>query len=110
MVLGVDMAHVGRRYGDAAQRAAGEGAMARVAARDRGGSTASRRGDADGLLAPRRRRRATTCAGAGPRPSTRSSDGVGARAGELLRYEQWNIDEESVVSFAGLAFRERPAA
>ena len=23
---------------------------------------------------------------------------------ELLRYEQWNIDEHSVVSFAGLAF------
>jgi hypothetical protein len=25
--------------------------------------------------------------------------------GELLRYEQWNIDERSVVSFAGMAFR-----
>jgi hypothetical protein len=24
--------------------------------------------------------------------------------GELLRYEQWNIDERSVVSFAGIAF------
>jgi hypothetical protein len=24
--------------------------------------------------------------------------------GELLRYEQWNIDQESVVSFAALAF------
>jgi hypothetical protein len=24
--------------------------------------------------------------------------------GELLRYEQWNIDERSVVSFAGLSF------
>jgi hypothetical protein len=24
--------------------------------------------------------------------------------GELLRYEQWNIDEGSVVSFAGMAF------
>ena len=24
--------------------------------------------------------------------------------GELLRYEQWNIDERSVVSFAGMAF------
>ena len=27
----------------------------------------------------------------------------GAR-GELLRYEQWNIDEQSVVSFSGMAF------
>ena len=24
--------------------------------------------------------------------------------GELLRYEQWNIDPQSVVSFAGMAF------
>jgi MEMO1 family protein len=27
----------------------------------------------------------------------------GAR-GKLLRYEQWNIDEQSVVSFAGMSF------
>ncbi len=26
------------------------------------------------------------------------------RVEQLLRYEQWNIDEQSVVSFAGLAF------
>jgi hypothetical protein len=26
--------------------------------------------------------------------------------GELLSYEQWNIDERSVVSFAGMAFRK----
>jgi hypothetical protein len=25
--------------------------------------------------------------------------------GEVLNYEQWNIDERSVVSFAGMAFR-----
>jgi hypothetical protein len=25
--------------------------------------------------------------------------------GRLLRYDQWNIDAESVVSFAALAFR-----
>ena len=29
----------------------------------------------------------------------------GAR-GQRMRYEQWNIDEKSVVSFAGMAFRE----
>jgi hypothetical protein len=28
--------------------------------------------------------------------------------GEVLRYEQWNIDRDSVVSFAGLSF-SRPA-
>ena len=26
--------------------------------------------------------------------------------GELLTYEQWNIDEKSVVSFAGMGFRK----
>jgi hypothetical protein len=30
--------------------------------------------------------------------------------GELLRYEQWNIDEASVVSFAAVAFRSGPTA
>jgi hypothetical protein len=33
----------------------------------------------------------------------RTVDGVRA---ELLAYEQWNIDDESVVTFAGLRFRE----
>jgi hypothetical protein len=27
--------------------------------------------------------------------------------GELLRYEQWNIDERSVVSFAGMSFSKQ---
>ena len=27
--------------------------------------------------------------------------------GDLLRYEQWNIDDRSVVSFAGMAFSKR---
>ena len=30
---------------------------------------------------------------------------VPAARGKLNRYEQWNIDEQSVVSFAGMAFR-----
>ena len=29
---------------------------------------------------------------------------AGSLRGELLRYEQWNIDPESVVTFAGMAF------
>jgi hypothetical protein len=27
--------------------------------------------------------------------------------GTLRRYEQWNIDEKSVVSFAGISFSDR---
>ncbi len=33
---------------------------------------------------------------------------AGPVRGRLLHYEQWNIDEESVVSFAGMAFERAP--
>jgi hypothetical protein len=29
--------------------------------------------------------------------------------GTLHRYEQWNVDERSVVTFAGISFAERSA-
>jgi hypothetical protein len=35
---------------------------------------------------------------------------AGPLRGELLRYEQWNIDPESVVTFAGMAFAAPGAA
>ena len=33
---------------------------------------------------------------------------AGPVEGRLLQYEQWNIDEDSVVSFAGMAFEKAP--
>jgi AmmeMemoRadiSam system protein B len=30
--------------------------------------------------------------------------------GEVLRYDQWNIDEQSVVSFAAMEFASKPVA
>jgi AmmeMemoRadiSam system protein B len=68
-VLGVDMAHVGRRYGDDSAARAGEGAMTEVEARDRercarlAGGTRPGSGTWSG-------RTGTTSAGAGPLPST----------------------------------------
>jgi len=35
---------------------------------------------------------------------------VGGVRGELLAYDQWNIDDASVVTFAGLAFRRAAQA
>jgi len=100
-ILGVDMAHVGRRYGD--DFAARAGSLREVEARDRRRCEAIGRGDAEGFWELLRENGDDLrWCGASPfytllraRPGLRS---------ELLRYEQWNIDEQSVVSFGGLAF------
>jgi len=107
-VLGVDMAHVGRRYGDRFAARAETGAMVEVAARDRRRLEAIGRGDAAGFWTLLRENGDDLrWCGASPLYTfLKAVPGVGS---ELLRYEQWNIDEQSVVTFAGLAFsRRRP--
>ena len=103
-VLGVDMAHVGRRYGDDSPARAGEGVMAKVEARDRQRCQRLAEGDADGFwrLVQENGDDLRWCGAAPFYTFLRAARPVG---GELLRYEQWNIDEQSVVSFAGMAFR-----
>jgi AmmeMemoRadiSam system protein B len=104
-VLGVDMAHMGRRYGDPFTARADEGLMVEVAARDRERCARIAEGDAAGFwrLVQDKGDELKWC-GASPfytfarvLPSTRA---------DLARYEQWNIDEASVVSFAALSFRD----
>lgn len=104
-VLGVDMAHVGRRYGDGRSARVGDPAMARVEARDRGRIDRIAAGHAADFwaLVQEKRDDLRWC---GASPLYTFLHAVRPRAGELLRYEQWNIDEHSVVSFAGMAFRE----
>ncbi len=103
-VLGVDMAHIGRRYGDEAAARADEGVMARVAARDRECCQRLAEGDAGGFwrLVQENGDELRWCGAAPLYVFLRAAAPAG---GELLRYEQWNIDEQSVVSFAGMAFR-----
>lgn len=105
-VLGVDMAHVGRRYGDGHSVRVGDEAMARVEARDRGRIDRITAGSPAGFwdLVQETRDDLRWC---GASPLYTFLHAVRPALGELLRYEQWNIDEHSVVSFAGLAFRER---
>ena len=102
-VLGVDLAHVGRRYGDPEPARAGEGRLAVVEERDRarldrvlavdpGGFWAQVQEDGDDLR----------WCGASPLYAFLKAAAPGP--GRLLSYEQWNIDPESVVSFAGLAW------
>jgi predicted class III extradiol MEMO1 family dioxygenase len=103
-VLGVDMAHMGSRYGDPAPARADAGEMLAVAERDRQRIDRMTQGDAEGFwdLVQENCDDLKWC-GSSPiytflrtHPSAR---------GKLERYEQWNIDDESVVSFAGITFR-----
>ena len=102
-VLGVDMAHVGGRYGDDFAARAESGRMVEVAGRDRRRCEAIAQGDADGfweLL----RENGDDLRWCGASPFYTFLRAVPGLRSELLHYEQWNIDEHSVVTFAGLAF------
>jgi AmmeMemoRadiSam system protein B len=103
-VLGVDMAHVGRRYGDDSAARAGEGAMTEVEARDRERCARLAGGDAAGFW-DLVRENGDDLRWCGAAPLYVFLRAAAPAGGELLRYEQWNIDEQSVVSFAGMAFR-----
>jgi AmmeMemoRadiSam system protein B len=109
-VLGVDMAHVGRRYGDRFSARVGEPELRDVAAQDRARIACLEAGDAHGFwdLVRRDGDPLKWCGASALYTFLAAVPGV---TGELLHYEQWNIDEHSVVSFAGLAFhRGRGAA
>jgi AmmeMemoRadiSam system protein B len=98
-ILGVDMAHIGRRYGDAFAATAEQGFLAEVRARDE-----ARLGDAEGffeLVHPNY----DDLRWCGYSPIYAFLRAVENIHGEVLRYEQWNIDQQSVVSFAGMEFR-----
>jgi AmmeMemoRadiSam system protein B len=102
-VLGVDMAHVGRRYGDDFAAQARTGSLVEVEARDRRRCEAIGRGDAGGfweLL----RQNGDDLRWCGASPFYAFLKALPGLRSELLIYDQWNIDEQSVVSFGGLAF------
>ncbi|HLA77802.1 MAG TPA: AmmeMemoRadiSam system protein B [Vicinamibacteria bacterium] len=104
-VLGIDLAHMGRRYGDPFTARAEQGAMVEVGRRDQERLARVLAGDATGFWALLQQGGDDLkWCGASPLYTfLRTFPGV---RGELLRYQQWNIDDQSVVSFAGLAFRQ----
>jgi hypothetical protein len=107
-VLGVDLAHIGRRYGDASAARCGEGRMTEVERRDHERLAALGAGDADGfwdLVAGKREDELRWCGSAPLYTFLRAARP--ARA-ELRRYQQWNIDEQSAVTFAALSFHRAP--
>jgi AmmeMemoRadiSam system protein B len=103
-VLGVDLAHIGRRYGDRDEAKAGEGRLQDVAQRDRERLERVTEGDADGFWSLLREG-GDDLRWCGASPLYTFLRAAGPVRGALLEYEQWNIDPESVVSFAAIAFR-----
>ena len=105
-VLGVDMAHMGARYHDKLHAVADQGAMTEVAARDRARIDRINACDAAGFwdLVRENRDDLKWC---GSAPFYTFLKAAPNARGDLLRYEQWNIDERSVVSFAGMAFSKK---
>jgi hypothetical protein len=104
-ILGVDMAHMGARYRDPFNARAGQGVMSEVEARDRNRIACINSGDAEGFwdLVRQNRDDLKWC---GASPFYTFLKTAPRARGELLSYQQWNIDESSVVSFSGMAFSE----
>jgi AmmeMemoRadiSam system protein B len=102
-VLGIDMAHMGRRYGDRSAMIAGQGEMLAVAERDRARIGRIESGDAQGFW-ERVQENQDDLKWCGSSPVYTFLRAVPDARGELLHYQQWNIDEQSVVSFAGMRF------
>jgi AmmeMemoRadiSam system protein B len=103
-VLGVDMAHMGRRYGDEFTALAGQDAMTDVAQRDRDRIARMEAGDATGFW-ERVRENQDDLKWCGASPIYTFLRILPQARGSLRTYQQWNIDPESVVTFAGLRFQ-----
>ncbi len=102
-VLGIDMAHMGRRYGDPFTAIADEGHMLAVEGRDQQRIDRVNGNDSKGFweLIQQNEDDLKWC---GSAPLYTFLKAVPQARGTLRRYQQWNIDEQSIVSFAGMAF------
>ncbi len=102
-VLGIDMTHMGLRYGDNVAAHAYRDQMETVAERDKLRIERVNAADARGFweLLGENGDDLRWC---GSSPLYTFMRAVPGARGTLLRYEQWNIDERSVVSFAGISF------
>jgi len=103
-VLGIDMAHMGRRYGDEFEARANENEMLAVGARDRERMARMAAGDATGFweLVQENHDDLKWC---GSSPVYTFLKAVPHARGSVEKYEQWNIDPQSVVTFAGMSFQ-----
>jgi MEMO1 family protein len=102
-VLGVDMAHMGTRYGDRIPATASQGEMLDVKQRDLQRISELTAGDRSSYwsLVQENHDDLKWC---GSAPLYTFLKAVPEVRGDLLHYDQWQIDEGSVVSFAALRF------
>jgi len=98
------MAHMGRRYGDDFAAQAEEGQMLAVRERDRLRIERLANADSEGFwgLVQENRDDLKWC---GSAPFYTFLKVMPQARGTLQHYQQWNIDQNSVVSFAGITFR-----
>jgi hypothetical protein len=102
-VLGVDMAHMGLRYGDRVAARADRDEMTAVRERDHLRIERMNAGDAQGFW-ERVKEKRDDLKWCGSSPIYTFMRTVPQARGTLHRYQQWNIDERSIVSFAGISF------
>ena len=102
-VLGIDMAHIGRRYGDPIRANANLGEMLAVEQRDHARIERITTGDIRGYwsLVQDGHDDLKWC---GSSPLYTFMKVMPGLKGELLDYHQWQIDPDSVVSFGALRF------
>lgn len=101
-ILGVDMAHIGRRYGDRLSARSRQGPLQEVERRDEVRIGRITAGDADGFWESIGGQDELKWCGTSPLYTFLRA--AAPLRGELLHYDQWNIDADSVVSFAGMGF------
>ncbi len=102
-ILGVDMAHMGRRYGDPLRAKANLSEMLAIEQRDRQRIAQINAGDARSYwsLVQQNQDDLKWCGSAPFYTFLKAMPGL---RGELLDYHQWQIDIESVVSFGAMRF------
>jgi len=103
-LLGIDMAHMGRRYGDEIVAIANEDEMLVVEARDKLRMDSVIAADAQGFW-DQVQENHDDLKWCGSSPIYTFLKVMPQVRGTVKRYEQWNIDPQSVVSFAGISFR-----
>lgn len=103
-ILGVDMAHIGRRYGDQLRATANLGEMLAIEQRDRERIAQISAGDLGGYwsLVQERHDDLKWC---GSSPFYTFMKVMPGLRAELAHYRQWQIDPHSVVTFGALRFK-----
>ena len=97
------MAHMGTRYGDDLEAVADEGEMKEVARRDHARIERIAAADAQGFW-DQVQENEDDLKWCGSSPLYTFLRAVPGVKGTVRNYEQWNIDESSVVSFAAMTF------